>query len=275
MPPSLRTRTSNRTTLTLPGPAQATFTFLPDENKVKVTIPPTSTWSMRAHWHDRPELCEDISILPGGYFQIYRSTGVYANYTTSGIHGLSVKLRPGERCGWGFRSASSQVRNADLEVLISQHLSKATEEAWRNIVSATLDAELWPELASTPLPLKVSLRLLRKTPFVGQRMWTRIVRAVLWMQILLICQRHELDIWLGELGICWFWAAWRNEVAPEWAQSIEWNSAEWLTWLVMLVVGALGRGVLGLKDGYDEYYRGTGTNAASAGFGDEKFGNNC
>lgn len=53
-------------------------------------------------------------------------------------------------------------------------------------------------------------------------------------------------------------------MAPQWAQDAEWKSSETITRLAMLVVRALGRNLLGLSDGYSEYYVGDSSKSEKA-----------
>ncbi len=250
-----RTVTREETSLTLPEPRVATINFFDNERSViKISVPPTSTWRMNYHWHDRAALCEKLDFLPGGEAELYRSLGVYRNSTESGNAGMPWQNRPGERCTWFLNTHRDHPAGSpDLEVFVR---SPGNEEMWRNVISATLDQDLWPELSSTPLLLRLWLRMMRMIPFVGGRLWRVIVRCVLWVQLLLIFQRHEYWVWCGEIQICRYFHL-PGEMAPEWAQAFQWNSAIVLAKLSMRAA-RIGRPLLGLKGGYPEYFGPTG-----------------
>lgn len=266
MPSPSRTITSHRDSLTLPGPDQASFTFFPnDGSMVKITVPPTSTWSMYYHWHDRAPLCEHMDFLTGGDMEMYRSLGPYRNSSVSGRAGAQWQNRPGERCAWGLNSHREHPQGSpDLEVVVRSQAGN-NEEMWRNWASATIDMRLWPELGTTPAPVRWFLRGLRGLPLVGGWAWERAVRFALWVQMLLIFRRHEYWVWCGYVPVCWWWSArpW-PQMAPQWAQDVEWKSSETITRLAMLVARALGRNLLGLSDGYSEYYVGDSSKSEKA-----------
>jgi len=88
-------------------------------------------------------------------------------------------------------------------------------------------------------------------PFVGGKLWRKITRFVLWFQLLLIFRRHEYWRWCGEIHICRYFHV-PGEMAPEWAQNLEWKSAPFFTRLSTRIARVAGV-LLGLKDGYPEY----------------------
>lgn len=189
--------------------------------------------------------------------EMYRSLGVYRNSSISGRAGMQWHIRPGERCAWGLNSHRDHPPGSlDLEVVV-QSREGNNEELWRNAASATLDKCLWPELGSTPAALRWCIRGLKRIPFIGGLAWEQAVRFALWVQLLLIFQRHEYRVWCGYLPVCWWWDArpW-PETAPQWAQNLEWRSSEVMTTFSMLVARTLGQKLLGLSDGYPEYYVG-------------------
>lgn len=204
---------------------------------------------MNFHWHERAALCETMHFLPGGDMEFYRSLGVYRNSTLSGPFGMKWTNRLGERCTWRLNSHYERPAGSpDLEVFVR---SPGNEEMWRNVVSANLDQDLWPQLSSTPLLLRLWMRIVRMIPFIGERLCSWIVGCVLWVQLLLIFQRHNYWVWCGYVSVCQYFHA-PGEMAPEWAQQVEWNSARILT-IISMRGARLGAPLLGLKDGYPEY----------------------
>lgn len=249
-----RTVTKGEASLTLPEPRAVTFTFLDNgPSVVKITVPNTSKWKMNYHWHQRAVLCEMINFLPGGDAEFYRSQGVYRSSTESGKYGMPWQMKPGERCTWFLNTHHVRPVGApDMEVIVR---SAGNEDLWRNIVSATLDQNLWPELSSTPLLVRLLMRMVRMLPFVGGILWSKINRCILWFQLLLIFQRHEYWLWCGEIRICRYFHV-PGEMAPEWAQNLEWKSALFLTKISMRLARVAGF-LLGLKEGYTEYCNAT------------------
>jgi len=251
-----RTITRGETSLTLPEPGAVTLSFFENGHSViKITVPPTSTWKMNYHWHKLPDLCERIDFLPGGDVELYRSLGVYRNSTISGRAGMHWQNRPGERCTWFLNSHRDHPAGSpDLEAFVQ---SPGNEEMWRNVVSCILDNDLWPELRTTPLLCRLWIRLVKMLPVVGTGLSSRIMRVVLWVQLLLIYKRHGYWVWCGHIPICKLWKiSLRPDLPPQWAQDAQWKSADLLTKLSMNFAVLLSP-ILGLQDGYLEYYNAT------------------
>lgn len=129
------------------------------------------------------------------------------------------------------------------------------EELWRNVISATLDKDLWPELSSTPVAIRLWMKGLKAIPFIGHRLWKSTVEPVLKAQLLMIFERHKYMAWCGHVPITDWWPTPLFEREPQWIQNVEWENVELCnkiaTWAARVLSGTL----LGLSDGYSEYHR--------------------
>jgi hypothetical protein len=211
---------------------------------------------MEYHWHETASRCEQLVFSPGAPLQMYRSLGVYRNSTTRSITGMLWHNRPGERCTWHVdHDFTGPTDSPALEVSIYSSESNY-EELWRNAVSATLDQQLWPELETTPRLIRWSLRRIRKLPFIGPQLWSRIIIFVQWLQLLLIFKKHEYYVWCGVVPFCTWWMRifFFSRLAPAYVQYLEWQSSVWLNTLATMVAQLLGSTLLGLSDSYAEYY---------------------
>jgi hypothetical protein len=80
MTQTTRTITRDEPTLHITDREPVTITFFSDErSKVKFTIPSTWRWKMGLHWHLRPERDELITMLEGGWWELFEAISPYGH----------------------------------------------------------------------------------------------------------------------------------------------------------------------------------------------------
>jgi hypothetical protein len=173
-----RTNTTNISTFELPFPDAATFTFTPlsptSPNTIRITVPPSSSWRMPLHWHpsdnhSATNACDRVSCLLGS-LQVYVAQGLSDGGWKIASTGMSVKFAPGQRVVWNQPRKDAQPLTVNL---VADHA------LWRNICSAILDRDIFPQLSSTPLWLKAIFVILALLPS-----WkNRLLDMILWMQL--------------------------------------------------------------------------------------------
>jgi hypothetical protein len=227
-------------------------------SEVKITVPTTSTWVMQIHWHNSSDHVETIEHTAGAHWSLTQAIAVYGSSATKGASHSVREIKPGVRVSWQVDSHWYEYHDPpvtgwpDLEVSVR---GDGYEELWRNIVSATLDKDLWPELASTPVVTRMLMKGIKAIPLFGHRLWKIVVDHVLKVQLLMIFGRYEYVIWCGYIPLTDWWPTpvLSDELAPEWVQKLEWRSAELFNKTATWAARMLGKTVLGLKDGYHEY----------------------
>ncbi|KAI5369154.1 hypothetical protein Slin14017_G000330 [Septoria linicola] len=143
-----RTETSATQQLSISLPDAVTFDFS-RAPLLKVTIPATSTWSFKSHWHHK---VVDVSrgLCVQGRIQL--STQDFQNdrsVVKSCGRGSKFVFETGQ---FIYLGSSNMKQDAVMEVV-------ANETLHRNICSAILDADIYPELDTTPLPIKLLFSL--------------------------------------------------------------------------------------------------------------------
>lgn len=192
--------------------------------------------------------------MPGGDVYFFRETALYRSSSETSKVGLHWKLRPGERNGWSINPHRPHKEgDPDLEAVIVG--DEGTESLWRNAVSAELDKDLWPTLSSTPLIIRLALRMAKLTPLIGDWLWTTAIAFALRVQLRVIYHPHSFYVWSGDVPFTkpWDYNLWVDK-PPEWAQKAEWRSAELLSIWVTRLCWFVGSFMLGMKDTYEEYY---------------------
>lgn len=171
-----RTVTHNKSSVAIEDQGKTTMTleFTNSERAVWMIVPATSSWESPYNWHlDKPK-CQEFQFTPGGKVQF---TKALPNRFSSGVSplGFHCQLRLGERSYWNYNANGPPPKgNPDLEAIVVG--DAGTEDMWRTAVSAELNKDLWPTLSSTPLPIRLSLRLAKRTPFIGDWLWRTAVK---------------------------------------------------------------------------------------------------
>lgn len=248
-----RTNTTNLSTITLPFPDAATFDFT-SPDVIRITIPPSSTWHMRLHWHpsekngaaatntDIAAACRSVKSVSGP-LHVYIATGLWGSYDKLGSTGMSVKFKPGQRISWNrLKQHAAVPLTVDL----------ATDHAlWRNICSVVTDRAIFPRLSSTPLWLRALFAILA----VVLPTWReRLLDKMLWMQLQAIFFAHDFHMYYGYVPVTWPWIAQPfGGQPPAWATRLQVQSFYIIAKVVMTWAYWVGILFLGMKGEYVEY----------------------
>jgi hypothetical protein len=128
---------------------------------------------------------------------------------------------------------------------------------YRNYASMVLDAHLYPQLPSTPFPI----RFLFKLPwFLFPRVFRNwLIAFFLSIQFLVLFSTFDFHLHLGQLPITTIYTLltkgivfWPGRPA-EWARMWEWNTMIVISHLKVAFWSAIGRRLLGMNETYDEY----------------------
>lgn len=240
-----RTDTRAASTFNLPFPNAATFRFetsspLPPSSNIHITVPEYSTWHMPYHWHpseDQEAVCRKVTCL-SGFLRVSIAHGLRSR-DEFGSAGRIVTFRPGQRVA--FYRDESGPDDALTVILETDHV------LWRNICSAVLDRDIFPELISTPLWLKALFTLL---PF-----WRNaLLGLILHVQLRTIFAYHGVHLYHGYIPVTWPWIAQPfGGRPPAWAQRAQLQSVYLIARVVMTISYAIGVSLLGMRGQYDEY----------------------
>jgi hypothetical protein len=213
------------------------------ENCLKITIPTDSSYRFPYHWHLQNHGCHRITILQG-ILQLYTATP----YSGTGISlipaGNTRNLRDGDHHTWGPAQCSSSV---DLVVLVEVD----NPDLYRNIFSATLDASLFPHLASTPFWVQILYRMLSSSP--NSQDW--LISTLLWVQLQMMYCAHDFWELHGKIDAPGWWLRLHpvTNRAPNWTHTIKWWSYTPISKAVHIACYWMGRLFLGMKGEYAEY----------------------
>ncbi|KAM0425422.1 hypothetical protein ACHAPT_009479 [Fusarium lateritium] len=255
-----RTDTTSLTTFALPLPDDAVFTFPPKslDGPIRIVIQPQGRWRMRLHWHpsefgnpDALPSCERVSCV-SGYLRVFTTKGVSGGGDTLGRAGMTVFFEPGQQVAWGPAREDSQLQ---LKVdFVGNHV------LWRNICSAVLDRNLFPELSSTPYWLRAIFAILRLAP-----VWRdKLLEWMLWIQLHVIFASNDFHIYYGRIPFTWLYTLKPfGDDPPLWAKQWTLRSKLVISWVVMKTAYWAGRIFLGMKGEYTEYTPATRARAMS------------
>lgn len=129
-------------------------------------------------------------------------------------------------------------------VLVAEHI------LWRNICSAILDRDVFPNLTSTPFWLKGLFALLAFVPS-----WKAcMLNVMLWTQLQTIFYAHDFHLYHGHipLGSLWMHQIWPSR-PPRWAERSQLRTLYIISRVVMTSIYWIGRLFLGMRGEYVEY----------------------
>lgn len=234
----------------LPAPREATFTFIPPSptfpNEIRIALPAQNSWRMPLHWHPAADEagtvgCQRVTCASGRLL-VSTVAGTSGGGLRVGSRGMTVEFQPGQRVSWSAPPDRDPV--ALTVILMADHV------LWRNICSAVLDKDIFPQLASTPFWLKGLFALLRPVPS-----WrNRLLDAMLWFQLHAIFAAHDFHIYHGRIPITWLWMYQPfGGDPPEWAKKFNVRSMYVISKVVMKGAYWTGRLLMGMKGEYAEY----------------------
>jgi hypothetical protein len=250
-----RTNTTNFLTFNLPFPDEATFTFTSSlttsRDAIRITIPPSSSWCMPFHWNAPPwnwnahrngaaaAACARLSCLSGS-LRLYGGQGTSGGNDRIISAGVNVRSSSGYSLAWDRPQTDTQV---SLVVdMVADHA------LWRNICSAVLDKDIFPQLASTPWWLKALFAILAVVPS-----WRNaLLSLMLWIQLQAIFLAHGFHVYHGCVPVTWLWILQPFDGRPPlWARRLQTRS--FIAKAVMTTTYWAGTLLLGMKGNYAEY----------------------
>jgi hypothetical protein len=204
---------------------------------------------MPLHWHPSENhaiaaaaACERVSCL-SGTLRVYVAQGVSGSYDKVGSTGMSVKFAPGQRVAWN-RPPRPYAQLPLTVDLVADHA------LWRNICSAVLDRDVFPQLSSTPSWLKALFTILNVVPA-----WrSELLSLMLWIQLQTIFHAHDFRVYHGYVMVTWPWIARPfGSRPPVWAKRLQLQSLYFIARAVMTTAYWVGTLFLGIKGEYVEY----------------------
>lgn len=237
-----RTNTTSQSAFVLTGTASVSFDFSRLDH-MRITIPAGSTWRVRYHWHQHDHGCKGIQTLKG-QIVLWQSRYPSSGFPTIG-GGVTRIFKPTERIGWWSKDWPKEPE--ELIVILD-----ADETLYRNTCSATLDAELFPHLRSTPLWLRLFFAALALWPSAHQG----LVRRMLWVQIQAIYHFHGYYEYHGGLPFASWWMFFHFldwKAPPDWILQLQWKSQTLCSRVTQALCYWSGRMLFGMKGEYVEY----------------------
>ena len=238
-----RTLTKNQHIFTLPSPTAVTFDFSTPDH-IAITVPGSSNWRTEAHWHTSSQSqCTRLEVQKGRtQITDWREPRTGATY----IGNPTYYFKPDYWVTW----ASEQDSADDLSVV----LVVSDESLYRNVVSAILDADLFPSLHSTPYWIRAVFGLLKiidRTNVARRLMIAKFLHVQI--QTIYYCHGH----WEYHGGInALRWWQWTHPFDvghhPAWTVSVQFKSQRFFSRIVQALYFWVGRAV-GMKGDYAEY----------------------
>ena len=180
--------------------------------------------------------CRRVTVVKGRLSITCSSQG-----NISGGTGLDVELTPDDRVAWKRRSGDNDLLIVDLlaDVIL-----------WRNICSATIDRDIFPNLASTPYWFKAFFTIL--APISRYRV--KLLDLIFYIQIQMIFYAHDFYVYHGTIQLHSLWLLpWIFRQAPPWVDRFELQISYIITRVVMATAYWVGKLFLGMKGEYSEY----------------------
>ena len=234
-----RTDTSQRTAFRFPAPAAVTFDFS-ISNNIQITIPKGSTWRVSPHWHSAEhEGCQKLIVEEG---RIHVSDWKEPRTDEIRIGGGTFDFRPGYWTTWGLGWNKPQK--------IKVNLVTREENLYRNVLSATLDADLFPSLHSTPYWLRGVCAVLGSG---RARSW--LIAKLLYVQLQAMYYQHAYWEYHGGVNALSWWQ-WSHPFDignhPAWTVKLQFRSQRLFSRAIQGIYYWMGR-MLGMKGDYLEY----------------------
>ena len=249
-----RTNTTSLTSFTLPSQDEVTFIFKPTgespPHTIRIALPPSSNWIMPYHWHpsysqystfsSNTTPCQCVTSLEG-HLHVSIVHGISGGLDRLVGAGTNVDLKPDERVSWD--RAFDDTKPLTVELVADQTL-------WRNVCSAVLDREIYPQLSSTPFWLKALFGILAPSPSLRNKLLNLMLRA----QIKTIFFAHDFHTSHGYVPVTWPWIMRPfGGRPPPWAERLQLRSLLFIAWMVMAINYWISTLLLGMKGEYVEY----------------------
>ncbi|KAF1961616.1 hypothetical protein CC80DRAFT_462929 [Byssothecium circinans] len=242
---SQRPDRSSQTSFELPDPP-VHFDIL-DATHIKITVPANSGWKAPLHWHtDDSVACNRITALKDQLVVTSKGPPGKGSGSEAFGPGSSHTFTPGDH--HNFRPL-----NEDKECVAVLEAGASQSALMRNVCGATLDADLYPTLASTPYWIQLLYIMLGFSP----RARNYMVAKLLWVQIQMMRSTHDFYVEYGCINAPYLWwlaHPWHwDGREPRWTYEIMWWSYYPIAMLVQGLCYWMGRLVLGMKAEYEEY----------------------
>lgn len=244
---SQRPDRSWQTSFELPDPP-VYFEIL-DTTHIKITIPANSGWKAPLHWHsDGPTASNRIIPLKNKLSLIFSKTPGYGGIKIFDP-GFWVEFTPSDH-----HLFCPCPGDEDKECVAILEAAASQSALTRNVCGATLDANLYPTLASTPYWIRLLYSMLGSHP----RAQSYMVAKLLWVQIQMIRSTH--DFYVEEYGCIDVPSLWWKTHPyhwdgrePRWTNQIRWWSFGPINMVVQGLCYWIGRLVLGMRAEYEQY----------------------
>ena len=239
-----RTNTKSQASFTLPDPDVATFEFVA-QHQIRVTVPASSTWITANHWHS-PEQENCLLLHPEQgeiHVSTWRGPRVGADITGPG----DFRFRPESWTYWKCRSSPRDPHEENTVLFVVRDAS-----LYRNTCSATLDAERFPYLNTTPFWLRGVFATLSMFP--AARQW--LVRLMLYVQLQTIYYKYGYWQYHGGINALSWWQAiftWNIGEHPRWTVPLESRSQKIFSKVVQGAYSWMGKSLFGMKADYPQY----------------------
>lgn len=180
--------------------------YILDATHIKITIPANSEWKESLHWHTEKTMgCNRITALKGRL--VITSKGPPGK----GSGGFGIGPRSTHTFMPGDHHSYSPL-NRQKECIVVLETVASQSSLMRNIYAATLDAPLYPTLASTLYWIRLFYIMLSVSP----QAQIYIMELLLWVQIQMVRSTHNFHVeygcinapYLWWLVYPWYWDGW-------------------------------------------------------------------
>lgn len=224
-----------------------TFDFV-DATHIEITIAKKSGWSFPVHWHiQNPAACTQVTCL-SGRLQIQNMRPFSNGDGSQSIpRGSTCEFRPGDhitfRSSWLYE---------DEDVIALFEVDPSQMVLLRNICGATLDAQLYPSLATIPYWVRLLYLVFRWSPAVQQYLASKF----LWTRAQMMRSAHDFQTRHGSIDAPHMWRIthpFNWNFSPQWTFNVLWWSFTPISKAVRGTRYWVGRLLLGVKAEYAEY----------------------
>ncbi|KAK6537193.1 hypothetical protein TWF694_011390 [Orbilia ellipsospora] len=238
-----QTKLQNLFALSRPSPVKFDFS----DSEILISIPWNSRWYSvwgvsNWEWTDKDENCLEISVYQSQGF-VVRIIGTGGSGAYVAGPGYHYRQRVMERMYFAIGSSGARTPGTIFGL-------KADHARYRTLCSVTQDAELYMQLRSTPVWLRLWYWSLKYTPVIGQRLRERLVNLAFKIQILAINYADGYYTDEGRIPAPGFWLF---DPIPLWAQKFEINSMYIISKITRAMCYWIALLFLGMQTRYLEY----------------------
>ena len=240
-----RTNTTGYDSFTMPPPDPVGFEFIAP-HQIRITIPRGSTWSTDSHWHSPDK--ENCLLLRQDKGRV-----IFAYHDERGGGPIMMGSGPfyfqaGKWTYWERKRSSKDKTKEDIVVT----LVVRDDSLYRNLCSATLDAQKFPCFETTPIWLRGFFILLKLFP--PARKW--LIGRMLYIQQQAIYYNYGYFHYHGGINIVDWWNFFHPfewGMYPRWMKPYQYRSQLFFSKAVQAAYYWTGRLFLGMKGDYPQY----------------------